>query len=105
MSQTGNSLGVSILKPFIESFFPYQETVINTGNLKLKVPHGHFWFSKSGRRGSRYARIMPIFFLREFRPNPVRTSCSNRRVFYLASYDEDGKRIEPKKSLTVEIAQ
>ncbi|EMO45374.1 hypothetical protein LEP1GSC187_0778 [Leptospira santarosai str. ZUN179] len=69
MSQTGNSLGVSILKPFIESFFPYQETVINTGNLKLKVPHGHFWFSKSGRRGSRYSRVMPIFFLREFRPN------------------------------------
>ncbi|EMO83845.1 hypothetical protein LEP1GSC070_0602 [Leptospira santarosai str. AIM] len=35
----------------------------------------------------------------------VRTSCSNRRVFYLAFYDEDGKRIEPKKSLTVEVAQ
>ncbi|WP_026053174.1 hypothetical protein [Leptospira santarosai] len=45
------------------------------------------------------------FLFAEIPTQSVRTSCSNRRVFYLASYDENGKRIEPKKSLTVEVAQ
>ncbi|PJZ42704.1 hypothetical protein CH370_05715 [Leptospira kmetyi] len=99
-----SSLGFSILKPFIESFFSYQETILDAGDLRLKIPAGAF--SNSQKVEARitilnnHADFLFAGIPTQIGPNLLLESTG---MFYLAFYDEGGNRIEPKKSLTVEV--
>ncbi|MCG6168455.1 hypothetical protein LFX25_11515 [Leptospira sp. FAT2] len=99
-----STFGFSILKPFIESFLPYQETVLDTGNLRLKIPANSFSDSKRIE-----ARITVLNNHADFLFAGVPTQIGanllleSTGMFYLAFYNEEGKRTEPRKQLSVEL--
>ncbi|RHX93770.1 hypothetical protein DLM76_12255 [Leptospira yasudae] len=98
------TLGFSILKPFVESFLSYRETTLDAGELRLKIPAGAFSHSQKVE-----ARITILKNHADFLFAGIPTQIGSHLLlestgmFYLAFYDEEGKRIEPKKSLSVEI--
>ncbi|WP_245667150.1 hypothetical protein [Leptospira tipperaryensis] len=98
------AFGFSILKPFVQSFLSYQETVIDAGNLRLKIPAGTFYNSKKVETRITILNKHADYFFAGI-PTQIGSNLllESTGMFYLAFYDEEGKRIEPRKSLTVEM--
>ncbi len=99
-----STFGFSILKPFIQSFLSNRETVIDAGNFKLTIPAGAFSHSKKVETRitilNKHSDFLFAGVPTQIEPNLLLESTG---MFYLAFYDEEGRRIEPKKNLTVEM--
>ncbi|PJZ55850.1 hypothetical protein [Leptospira barantonii] len=103
-SSNVSSLGFSILKPFFGSFLSYRETTLDAGDLRLKIPAGAFSDSQKVEVRITILRNHADFLFAGI-PTQIGSNLllESTGMFYLAFYDDEGKRIEPKKSLTVEV--
>ncbi|XDD49089.1 hypothetical protein AB3N59_11690 [Leptospira sp. WS92.C1] len=105
------SLGFSILKPFVVLIHNDLDSIVTTnqGDLRLKIPTGAF--PKSTKIEVRITVLRKHFdYLFAGIPTQLGPNQSpnilleSTGMFYLAFFNENGQRIEPKKSLTVELA-
>ncbi|EMK02653.1 MULTISPECIES: hypothetical protein [Leptospira] len=108
-SSNFQSFGFSILKPFVQTFSTNSDSILNTENVRLKIPYGAFSNIKN-LTVKITALTKHVDFL--FAGVPTQIGSNDSRnillestgMFYLAFFNEDGKRIEPKKNLTVEVS-
>ncbi|WP_232380654.1 hypothetical protein [Leptospira ainlahdjerensis] len=100
--------GFSILKPFVDFFSTDLESVMDIGSLRLTIPPRSF--SKTEQVE---VRIITLNKHADFLFAGIPTQIGSNRspalllestgMFYVSFFNEDGKRIEPKKNLKVEL--